>query len=331
MIAVIDGGTMESGARLCDFIRTHYGEWAYIDYVVLTHPDDDHSSGLREVFRNFTVGNLIIHRPWLHAQDALSLFARNWSVEGLQRRLKQDFPIVAELEELAIAQRSNITEAFAGLQFGPFTVLSPSRELYLQLLPHMSRTPDPASHLVDPTGQIASRAATVFGSARRAANRIAETFSIETLSDDRSTSASNESSVVLYGQFDFKRFLTCGDAGQVALFSAAHAADRFGLPLQGFDLVMIPHHGSRSNVGPTVLNQLFGPPMIFPDHRFTAVVSASEQDPDHPRRVVLNAFKRRGGYWQTTEDADFQYRSGLPFHKGYTPVYEKPFFDLVED
>ena len=195
----------------------------------------------------------------------------------------------------------------------------------------MSRTPDPVANLVDPSGQTASRAATIFGSARRAVNRIAETFSIETLSDDRSTSASNESSVVLYGQFDSKRFLTCGDAGQVALFSAAHAADRFGFPLQDFDLVMIPHHGSRSNVGPTVLNRLFGFPMIFPEQRFTAVVSASEQDPDHPRRVVLNAFKRRGGYWQTTEDGAFQYRSDLPLHAGYSPVDEKPFFDMVED
>jgi len=31
-----------------------------------------------------------------------------------------------------------------------------------------------------------------------------------------------------------------------------------GFPMQQFTFVQIPHHGSRRNVGPTVLNRLLG-------------------------------------------------------------------------
>ena len=44
-VIVIDGGTLESGKKLVDHIKTHY-KTETVDLVVNTHPDNDHCSGL---------------------------------------------------------------------------------------------------------------------------------------------------------------------------------------------------------------------------------------------------------------------------------------------
>ena len=73
------------------------------------------------------------------------------------------------------------------------------------------------------------------------------------------TSASNESSVVLYADCEGSgRVLLTGNAGVWGLNMAASCAEQSGLLLQDFKFVQIPHHGSRRNVGPTILNRLLG-------------------------------------------------------------------------
>lgn len=328
-VIVIDGGTREAGLNLVDHINRYY-ETNYIDHVVLTHADDDHSSGLREVLKQCEVGALWIKRPWCYAEEIRWSFKNAWTSPGLAKRLRNEFPIVAELEEMAIDQGIPIHEPFAGSRIGPFIVLSPTKDLYLDLLPHMTRTPEPAQGL-EFKGVGGSSQQSIFDRAKKAVFNVFETAGIETLQDGDQTSASNESSVVLYGEFDGKKFLTTGDAGEVALELSANVADQLRLPLRDFSLVMIPHHGSRRNVGPTILNRLIGPIQDYQEKKFTAVASASTADEDHPRRVVLNAFKRRGAYWVTTEGRTVNHRHELPLRTGWTAIPEGFFFDWVEE
>ena len=142
-----------------------------------------------------------------------------------------------------------------------------------------------------------------------------------------------ESSVVLYGAFENgQRVLLTGDAGVNALTWSADYAVRAGLPLQQFTFVQIPHHGSRRNVGPTVLTRLLGP--IQPEYanaRFSAYVSAPADDTNHPRKIVLNAFKRRGGTIIATQGSTKVHRGGFPMRPGYSNVDGLPFFTRVED
>ena len=44
-VMVVDGGTKESGQALVEHIKKYY-KTDYVDYVVNTHPDQDHASGL---------------------------------------------------------------------------------------------------------------------------------------------------------------------------------------------------------------------------------------------------------------------------------------------
>ncbi|MGE5109767.1 MAG: hypothetical protein ACM3JB_02845 [Acidobacteriaceae bacterium] len=160
-----------------------------------------------------------------------------------------------------------------------------------------------------------------------------ETWENELLKDGGITSASNETSVVLYGDFGIgRRVLLTADAGIWGLTMANHFAQNQGLPLQGFMFVQIPHHGSRRNVGPTILNTLLGPILANGTvSRATAFVSAPKEDDTHPRKMVLNAFIRRGFNVSATQGKKIVFWGGFPARPGYGPLQGFPLSSQVED
>ena len=54
--AIIDGGTRESGEKIVSYIKNLGVK--RLDYLIATHPHEDHIGGLPEVIRNFEVGNV---------------------------------------------------------------------------------------------------------------------------------------------------------------------------------------------------------------------------------------------------------------------------------
>ena len=55
-LMLIDAGTASSGAKIVSYIKALGYE--KIDFVVATHPHDDHIGGMPEVFRNFLIGEV---------------------------------------------------------------------------------------------------------------------------------------------------------------------------------------------------------------------------------------------------------------------------------
>jgi beta-lactamase superfamily II metal-dependent hydrolase len=136
----------------------------------------------------------------------------------------------------------------------------------------------------------------------------------------------------MYGTIDGERILLTGDAGQKALERTANFCDAIGLPLQQFKMVSIPHHGSRRNVGPTILSRLVGNKVPEgSETHFSAIVSAAKDDADHPRRVVMNAFKRRGARTSKTEGQVINTRHNVDMRPGFTPTAEIPLYGTVEE
>src|SRR5262249_37948843 len=91
-VVVIDGGFQSSGDALVKHIREEYGT-TYVDLVVSTHPDNDHSSGLAPVIEELTVGQLWMHKPWEHTYDIAKMFqdgrVTDMSVaEGIRKSLE---------------------------------------------------------------------------------------------------------------------------------------------------------------------------------------------------------------------------------------------------
>ena len=121
--------------------------------------------------------------------------------------------------------------------------------------------------------------------------------------------------------------LLTGDAGNLGLEWAASFAEACGLVLRNFALVQVPHHGSRRNVGPTILNRLIGPVVLEGQvPHFTAVVSAPKDDSEHPRKIVMNAFMRRGARVLGTQGIATCFGSGIPSTRGIWPGHSIELF-----
>lgn len=321
-IHVIDGGFKSSGESVVKFIKTYYGNPTYIDHVVLTHADGDHAGGLIEIVKNFEVGTLWMNRPWRYASEIIHNFHGNWTVSGIVEELRANFSTLAELEELAISKGINIQEAFQGSVIGPFTVLAPSRERFLQLLPEMDKTPTVVDRAVEFAQKVAERAISF----------IRETWTGESLSQTPpATSAANEASLVQAAILGTEKILLTGDAGPGTLSQAADYAD--GIAFTAPTFVQIPHHGSRRNVTPAVLDRWLGTPL--PDNaqqrRGVAYCSAAAEDARHPKKKVLNAFLRRGYPSWVTNGISWWHKHNMPDRPNWNYRDPQPFHDEVED
>ncbi len=338
-LVVVDGGTVDSGKAIVEHIRSEFGQQASVSHLVLTHPDGDHACGLREVLSGLPVRNLWLNPPWEFAGAALPYFAnKNWTDRSIAQAIYKEYDIIAEI--VAIAQKWSvpITAPLTGRSIGPFRVLWPSQRVYPLMLAQFDRTPAPDELALMQAGWWIGKQPGAF--AKLAEKLIAkaqkltrETWENERLKDGGITSATNESSVILYGDFgQGRRVLLTGDAGIVALTEAANYADQNGLALRDFMFVQIPHHGSRRNVGPTILDRLVGP--IQPSGaapRFHAYVSAPPDDDTHPRKMVVNAFIRRGALVAATQGGKKVFWGGFPPRPGYGPLTPLSFAESVED
>ncbi|MEO6325436.1 MAG: hypothetical protein ABIQ65_12485, partial [Thermoanaerobaculia bacterium] len=338
-LMVIDGGNLDSGRAVVSHLRNEFGDNAVVSHVVSTHPDADHASGLREVLAGLPVKNLWLHVPWLWAADARPYFAnKNWTDLGLAQTLRNEYNIIDDLVGLAAKHSIAVQEPFAGSSIGPFHVLSPSKNVYPLLLPQFDRTPDADRVAIAQAGLWIGKDPNVFvrlleKAVAKVQKWVDENWEYERLRDGGHTSASNESSVILYGNLGSnRRVLLTGDAGIWALTMAKAYADSNGLPLRDFMFVQIPHHGSRRNVGPTILNELIGPirPNGAAPHS-TAYVSAPRNDDTHPRKMVLNAFMRRGFQVAATQGEKIVFLGGFPARPGYGSLPMLPFATQVEE
>ncbi|RZI42480.1 MBL fold metallo-hydrolase [Herbaspirillum sp. HC18] len=337
-VIVIDGGTEESGQVIVDHIRKYYGADAVVSDVISTHPDTDHCSGLRVVLRELPVERLWIHGLWYHAAEMLELFAeKRWTADGLAAAIRKEYPIVEELISLAFERGIPVHEPFAGAAIGPLTVLSPNKPTYQHLVPQFRKTPDCDIDLLKARGiWINNVNATSLGAifkvlAEAVTNWIPETWYDERLQEGAVTAAENESSTVLYGNFDGSALILTADAGVGALNWACDEAARLGLDIASARLIQVPHHGSRGNVTPSTLNRLVGPilPQNSPEVK-RAIVSAPKEDDKHPRKMVLNAFKRRGAGVRSTQGVRYRYHEGMPERGDENSAKVFGFFDQVE-
>jgi beta-lactamase superfamily II metal-dependent hydrolase len=315
-VIVIDGGTLESGKKLVEHIKTHY-KTETVDLVVNTHPDNDHCSGLREVLNKLTVKELWVHTPWNYAKDFVELFkAGRITDNSLKENLKEGLSIAHELEQIAKAKKIPVKEPFTCLSFdnGIFQILGPSENYYTELLPNFRSTPAPVEEIA------ISKA---FSAVKEAIKWVAETIDIETLDETGETSAENNSSAVGLFQFDNKKILFTSDTGVPALKRVIDYAKTKAISLTDLYVLQIPHHGSRRNISPSVLNAIKG--------NFGFISCAPDGEPKHPSKKVTNALKRRNIRPYSTKGNGICQGHNTELRQGYSVATEIPFYNQVEE
>ena len=323
-VLAYDGGVKSSGEAMVRHIQKYY-QTDTIDFLVNSHPDNDHASGLSVVLEKLNVKELWMHRPWLYCDEICHYFKdRRITNNSLARRFQEKMSAAYNLEVLATERGITIKEPFYGESIGPFQVLSPERNWYVhELVQEFNKTPEQKSTLATES----------FRKFLDSVQKIFESWDKETLKNNVTTSAENESSVILFADMHNNKVLLTGDAGIRALAHALDNAEYSGLNIQNCDFVQMPHHGSRHNVSPEVLDNLLGPRVSKGSTLTkTSFVSVGPNSKTHPRQAVVNAFNRRGYrvYKTTRANGVIRHSRGLPKRDGWVSINQVPFLEEVD-
>lgn len=325
VVGVYDGGFQKYGEKLKDHLNQYYFNTTtspYIDFVICSHPDQDHASGLTEILENFSVGQLYMNRPWAFIDELYPKISDGLITEhSLENRLREAYPYINQLEELALDRGIPIYDAFQGTKiYEKLTILSPSKEFYIDLLVESEKTP------LSETSN-----ANLFKRLANAVQTAIETWTGELLRENVSTTAENETSVILLGDMEKELFLLTGDAGIRSLKRAIDAAPEYGYELTDVKVYQIPHHGGRHNVSPSILDSLVGSKIGDSESPTkTAIVSVSKGS-DHPKKMVTNAFIRRGAKVFEARTNILRHSRNMPEREGWVTAKKIEFSETVED
>ena len=328
-VVVLDGGSQESGAALVSHIQTFYGT-NVVDLVVCTHSDSDHASGLTEVLENLDVKKLAMHLPWEHAANIDDLFKDpKLNEDKLRSRFKKSLDNAHQLEQIAKKKKIPIVEPFSDNEQGGYSlsVLGPSKKFYEELLLSYRGAPEAAVKQTFAQKFVAGVADAV--------KWVMESWGVETLAEPEAnaTSAENNSSAIVLLKDNDERFLFTSDAGVPALAGAVEVAKRIGVDLSTVKGLQVPHHGSKHNVGPAILNLIVGPKKAAEQVTKSAIISApTKGEPRHPSKKVVNAFIRRGAKVVATQGKTICFHGNdTPTRKNWSAAEVLPFSNQVEE
>lgn len=322
-VMVIDGGSKETGEKLVNHIKEYY-DTEHVNYVINTHPDSDHSSGLTVVLEKLEVDRLYMHRPWEHINEILNkaiLKDKRVTEYSLKNRFKTTYYKFAyQLEEIAKNRKIQIIEPFAGTEIGIFKVLSPSKEFYLDLIINSDKTYELEGKYND-NKYINDSGINLFHNIKKEKE---EDYYTDKLEKDPETSNENNTSVIMHGIIDNQGILFTGDAGVIALNKAYEFNKNIKDTLY---FIQIPHHGSKHNVNSDVLNKIVGN-ITYQNNTKTiiAYVSAGKNDEKHPRKCVTNAFYRRGCDIHTNKKGTLCQSHNTSDRKNWYPSQKLDFF-----
>lgn len=331
-VVIIDGGFKDDGQKLIDLIKTYYNNTNTIDLVIATHPHGDHTAGLETVLKEMQVKEFWIHKPWdeNHTNNISKWFTDGRVTDNSVREaLRKSLDTARELEKIATQKGIPIIEPFVGIckdfGFGRIDIAGPTEEYYESLLPDFASTPESRSSLATLLTGAVERVTEVV-------SKVFESWDVETLDDNGETSAENSSGAITLLRVDGKSLLFTGDAGISALTNAADLLETSGITNENYSFIQVPHHGSKRNVGPMILNRLVGPKLDEDKKTKIAFASCAKDDnPKHPAKKVTNAFRRRGAPVCITKGRSIWHYNNAPDRDNYSVIESLPFYYEVEE
>ncbi len=319
-IFIIDGGNSASGDALVTHVKEVYKS-NKVDRVILTHPDADHASGLRNVIEGLKVGKIWMHRPWHYWNDLKdSIVDGRITKKSFTERLREAYQFAHDVEELAIKKKIEIYHPHQGGSYTIsgekiLTILGPGKDLYLNLIQSSQKTPAMGLNESLTKGFTSVKKKTVLEDL---------TFETEHLSEkDEATSPENDMSLIMLLTVASSKVLFTGDAGTQGMFNAIKFATEKKLALTDLDIFDVPHHGSRHNLSKGILKHIKA--------KYSIISCSKKGEPNHPSPIVTNSLIRRNmnPFW--TKGSLLNYRNGaVPPRPGMNPVTSIPFSNYVE-
>jgi beta-lactamase superfamily II metal-dependent hydrolase len=308
-VILIDGGNKKDGEKVINhldkYILKQAGKLAP-DLIICSHHDKDHIGGLITVVEHY--GNLI-DEVWIN-NPAEFLGALNYRHLEESFRLKSQYKqyqvILESLTNLddfiSLVNRKKIpcNNALAGQSkhSGIVTILGPSYSFYKALLPGMENMD---KFVTEEAGWAYN---SIFGVA--AINESLENSSpCPIVDEENTTSATNNSSVILEIKAKGKRYLFTGDAGVKALEDVETRTS-----LENIYWIDVPHHGSRRNLSSRLIDTM----------KPTTCYISAEGSTKHPRRALVNCLKKHGANVYCTKNGNdlWHHMGEFPSREEYT-------------
>lgn len=289
-VILIDSGYEECANTITNHLKKVYYT-KKIDYVFITHPDEDHLSGLKELLlqNEITIKHVFIHDPWEHAKTVFERSDDNRrTFRSVKSRMEKGFPLLSEVFELLDDRKISYNEIFSDkvvpLDGGYYVdILGPSQQFYEKLIFEYTESLNKPSYSQQDIYQ------------RRLCNAL---LVKKYFVDNPSTSQKNESSMILLLAKKENKEPLClfsGDAGARAYIGAIHNINQYRIPIKNVPYVQLPHHGSIKNVQKWFFD-------FFKNSSFIVSASSGEIE-KHPSPLLVNyiCLKMGSSIYQVTE------------------------------
>ena len=284
-VVVLDGGyacTWQDTLKphLQKYYKCEYGGKLHIDLVILAHPDQDHVSGLVEMAKDndVAIGCIMMHRPWEELSPSWFEDGRI-TKESLKDKLGDAFEKAKELADATYAiTQAHLELGTYDLNSAKITILGPSASFYKTCIANCEKTPKQDSK-VESLPQIQSSSGKlefepyVMGKI--------------TWDDSETTSPINESSLIILFEYEEVKILLTGDAGKEGLQHAVKYAKENNIRLDNCSIIKMPHHGSRKNVNPAIIDNFVGSKKVY-------YSCASDDLGHHPSQRLVNLLNEKG-------------------------------------
>lgn len=315
-VIVVDGGY---GCTWEDTLKSHlqkyynckYDGKLHIDLVILSHPDQDHVSGLVEMAKDSDVeiGCIMMHRPWEELTPSWFKDGRI-TKESLKDKLGDAFEKAKELDD------STKTIDTAHLELGTYelndahiTILGPSPSFYKTCIANCEKTPKQDDNVKNLPQSQANNEGLEF-----------EPYVKGKISwdDAETTSPINESSLILLFEYEGIKVLLTGDAGKVGLSQAIKYAQVNNIQLNDCSIIKMPHHGSRKNVNPAIIDAFVGSKKVY-------YSCASDDLGHHPSQRLINLMNEKGFKQLSTSGSILHWGANAPERGWKTAITFKSF------
>lgn len=312
-VILIDGGNKGDGEKVINHLDRYvlpYTDTFAPDLVICTHHDKDHIGGLIDVVNHYgnNIGEIWINNPaeymgFLNYQ----LLEESFRKKSLAKQYQVILESLTDLDDfISIVDKKKIIRmpALAGRNKfdGVISVLGPSEKFYKSLLPGMTNLEDYVSKEADWAYK------SIFGEPL-----INEALEISSpcpiVDEENTTSATNNSSVILEINRNGDRYLFTGDAG-VQAFEDVETR----VSLEDIYWLDVPHHGSRRNLSSRLIDAM-SPKVCY--------ISANGSI-KHPRRALVNCLKRHGAKVYSTHKTGnmWHHRGMFPGRDDYSSAME---------
>lgn len=319
-VVVVDGGYASTWSdtlkpHLQKYYNCKYDGKIHIDLVILSHPDLDHVSGLVEMANDdeVEITMIMMHKPWNELTPSWFKDGRI-TKQSLKERLGEAFEKAKQLSDTTKnVNKIKLSPGKYVFNKANFYILGPSDDFYKTCIANCEKTPDKDGKVNE-----LPRAQSSIGGLEFEEY---EEGNI-TWDDTENTSPINESSLIVLFEYEKVKVLFTGDAGKEGLRQAIQFANEHGIRLNDCNIIKMPHHGSRKNVNPEIMDNFIGSKQLY-------YSCASDDLGHHPSMRLINMLNEKGFKQLSTSGCTLHWGVDAP-DRGWEKASIIESFDEIE-